>query len=273
MKIGIGTTFNFDIPFEKMIPMIRQAGFSIISLAGGNFEQSRYLKINGRERIKRICVENGVVVDSVHAPLANDIDISNPDSELRQFSVDLIIQTVDACTAIGCTTLILHLSNRFPDGELDDRIISAQKSLDRIIPYAEQRKICLAIENLINPNTLMLFDHILKQYQNDNVGVCYDTSHANRVGNLYSLLNKYSERIIAVHISDNKGQLDDHMLPFEGNIDWERFAQHFASIDYKGVFLLEVEMRESSFKEPEIFLKEACIRTTKLITLIEKYKK
>jgi len=272
MEVSISTTFNFDIPFSIMAPMVKSAGFNSISLAGGNYTQSKYLTTGGRDDILGICRKNRLVIDSVHAPLGSDIDVSHPDKDVRKYSVHLFKQTINACTEIGCSILIVHLCSKFPDDEFDSRMIAARESLEDIIPYACNKNIALAVENLIKPNTFQLFEHVLAEQDADNVGVCLDTSHANIAGNLYSILGKYANRIIAVHISDNKGLLDDHMLPFEGVIDWDKFIKHFAEKLYKGNFLLEVEMRESSFKDPEVFLKEAYTRAHILIALLDKYK-
>ncbi len=72
-----------------------------------------------------------------------------------------------------------------------------------------------------------------------------------------AILRRYGRRIITTHISDNRREHDDHMLPFEGTYDWDQFAQAFARVKFNGVFLLEVEMRESAFKDPREFLKQA----------------
>lgn len=272
MEVSISTTFNFDIPFSIMAPMVKNTGFNSISLAGGNYTQSKYLTTIGRDNILRICRKNNLMIDSVHAPLGSNIDISHPDNEIREYSLHLFEQAIHACTEIGCSILIVHLCNKFSEDEFGKRMIAVRNSLENLIPYARTKNIALAVENLVNPSTLELFERVLTEQNFDNVGVCFDTSHANIAGNLYSILEKYGDRIIAVHISDNKGLLDDHMLPFEGMIDWDNIMKHFAEKPYTGNFLLEVEMRESSFKDPEVFLKEAYTRAHILITLLDKYK-
>jgi sugar phosphate isomerase/epimerase len=60
------------------------------------------------------------------------------------------------------------------------------------------------------------------------------------------------------------------MLPFEGTVDWTKFCELFSMTDFKGVFLLEVEMRESFFKDPQEFLNEAYVRGRQLLKLSHK---
>ena len=54
------------------------------------------------------------------------------------------------------------------------------------------------------------------------------------------------------------------MLPFEGSYDWDRFCKVFPCDTFGGIFLLEVEMRESAYKTPAEFLSEALKRGEKL---------
>lgn len=272
MNIGISTLFDLDMPLETVMPMVKKAGFDILSLMGIGEEGSLFLTTHGRTLIKKMCNDYGVKIDSIHAPIAHNIDVSSLDADVRQYSVDLVKKTIDACIDIGCKIVCLHLSNDFRDPELDKRIEASHESLRYLVPYATQHGVSIAIENLFRQNSLVLFDHMLMQFQEKNVGVCYDSSHAQIAGDLLGILERYKERIIAVHISDNRGQTDDHVLPYEGIIDWNTFARHFARINYAGTFLLEVDMKNSSYKEPTGFLDEAYKRATKIISLLVEQK-
>ena len=268
MEPAIGTTFNFDIPIQDMVPMVARAGFRRISLAGGNARASGYLNTDIRARTIKVCTEHDVMVDSIHAPFGRQLDISSPDREIRRAGVELTLQAVDACAAFGGVQLMIHLNDRFEKPELETRIVHIEKSMEIIVEYAVRKHIDLAVENLPSVQAAQLFDHVLTCYPDRRLGVCLDTSHAHLSHTLNELMEQYGRRMTAVHISDNRGEHDDHMLPFEGTIDWETFARHFAHTGYAGTFLLEVEMRESAFKNPEEFLHEAYVRSHTLIAMI-----
>lgn len=269
MDPAISTTFNFDLPLPDMMAMIRRAGFQLISLSGGNYEKLGYLKACGRETIHGLCRKHGIKVDSIHAPLGNTIDISHPDICVRGFSVQLMKQAIHACTELHCSIFIAHLSGRFREDDLPDRIVGARHSLEELIPYAKHKNVHVALENLICPASNRLFRIILAEIDDPAVGVCLDTSHAHVTKQLYALIKDYGSRIIAVHISDSKGMLDDHMLPHEGTIEWGRFVTAFSTVVYNGSFLLEVEMRESVFRDPEVFLDQAYIRGQAIVRALK----
>ncbi len=273
MEHVIGTTFNFDIPIEEMVPMVLRSGFRRISLAGGNALESGYLRQDIRKKILRTCSQHAVLVDSVHAPFGRRFDISSPDQDIRTTGVELTLRAIDACSMLGCSQLMIHLNDRFDGEELASRIMFVEKSMAVIVDHAVHEHIELAVENLPSVQAAALFNHILSRYTDRRLGVCFDTSHAHLSHNLYDLMEQYGSRMTAVHISDNRGNHDDHQLPFEGTIDWDDFARHFARTGYTGTFLLEVEMRESAFQVAEEFLHQAYLRSQKLVKLIVQYQK
>jgi sugar phosphate isomerase/epimerase len=52
----------------------------------------------------------------------------------------------------------------------------------------------------------------------------------------------YGERLICTHIHDNCGEkdADDHLLPFDGVVNFDRFAKHIQNSGYQGSLTLEV---------------------------------
>jgi len=267
MRLAIGTTFNYDIPFEAMLPLVKNSGFDTISV-GGRRDHSGYHTESGRKTIEKLTTKHKITIDSIHAPLRLDGDISSSDERLRLSGIEAVDNGLDACYDLGVSILILHLNKEFSEEELEHRIESVLRSLPDISDYARERGIRLAIENIPEDPSNAILQQTLETFPQDHVGVCYDSSHANLTQAPLEILDRYGRRVIALHISDNKGKLDDHALPFEGNIDWCRFGETFRALDYPGALLLEVEMRESAFKHPTAFLEEARRRGERLIELL-----
>ena len=49
-----------------------------------------------------------------------------------------------------------------------------------------------------------------------------------------------SEHLIATHVHDNRGRLDDHLLPFDGTIDWAGTLLAVQKVGYDGPFMFEI---------------------------------
>lgn len=265
MKLGISTTFNYDIPLETMLPMVKAAGFDAVSL-GGKREHSNYHLPDGRRHIFELLRQSGLILDSIHAPFkGDDGDLSAQDEAVSQRSVANLKNAIDAASELKAPIVIIHLNARFSGPATPERLSQVERSVREIFPYAQTRGIKLACENLDTEAKQIIFETTLAEFTQPHIGVCYDSSHERLAGTNFKILERYQSRIFAIHIADDIQLKDDHLLPFEGKIDWQEFARIFKKINYTGVFLLEPEMRLSGFKEPSVFLKEAYARAQKLL--------
>ncbi len=78
-------------------------------------------------------------------------------------------------------------------------------------------------------------------FQSQRVGVCWDTGHAHMQGLKQGKeLHILGERLRMLHIQDNNGQADQHLLPFMGTIDWRDIMDALYDIHYAGDFTYEV---------------------------------
>ena len=74
------------------------------------------------------------------------------------------------------------------------------------------------------------------------MGVCYDFGHGNLVGGFQRQdLNVIGHRLRAVHVQDNHGLTDEHLLPFHGTTDWAEAMAGLVDIDYQGDLTYEVQ--------------------------------
>ncbi|MCK5585855.1 sugar phosphate isomerase/epimerase, partial [Candidatus Bipolaricaulota bacterium] len=52
-------------------------------------------------------------------------------------------------------------------------------------------------------------------------------------------LERYAGQLIHLHLHDNHGELDEHLLPGEGNVDWPRVLGVLEDIGFSGTAVLE----------------------------------
>lgn len=84
---------------------------------------------------------------------------------------------------------------------------------------------------------------LVDTYKDERVGICWDFGHANeaKINQLYAL-RVIGRRLKNVHINDNSGGRDEHLLPFLGNIDWFTVIPVLAEIGYDGDLAFETGM-------------------------------
>lgn len=77
-------------------------------------------------------------------------------------------------------------------------------------------------------------------YQDSRVGICWDFGHANVMHVDQSVaLREVGKRLKCVHVDDNLGENDQHLLPFMGNVDWPAIMPVLKEIGYEGDLSLE----------------------------------
>jgi sugar phosphate isomerase/epimerase len=234
-------------------------------------------------QIKTWLTELGLKVKGIHATdgvfnppkdpavKQNNRSYTSPIEFNRLAGVEIIQNRVDMAYELNAESIVLHLHLPYKDFEKDPAFrdqfyTQACKSLDELEPYCRTRQIRICIENL--PDSPMKhqsyqFEILFRRYSPDYLGFCFDTGHANIIcPDSLEFARLYKDRLFMVHIHDNHGQTDEHLLPFEGTFNWEGFAEVFASSAYEKPYLLETQLKgeedhtrylESAYKAGEKF--------------------
>jgi sugar phosphate isomerase/epimerase len=65
-------------------------------------------------------------------------------------------------------------------------------------------------------------------------------------GDVVDAIETVSEHLLTTHVHDNRGRTDDHLVPFEGTIDWSGALTAVQKIGYDGTLLLEIAAHHSA---------------------------
>lgn len=224
--IGIYDCFGYDVPFSERYRLIKGAGFDCVML----WWSDKFGRGAGYREDVGYARNAGLIVENIHAPVHEQdnisIDGSNGESVYQSY-----LQCVKDCCKHCIPTVVIHLPS-------DNNPISGLglKRIETIICQAEESGVKIAFENLGNIQNLEL---VLKTFKSPNAGLCYDSCHHANYAPQYGLLEKYGDRLTALHLHDNSGKNNQHRLPFDGNIDWETVAGKIAVTGYTGATSLE----------------------------------
>ena len=58
-------------------------------------------------------------------------------------------------------------------------------------------------------------------------------------GDVVDALETVAGYLVTTHLHDNRGRTDDHLLPFEGVIDWPELLIGFQKVGYDGTLMFE----------------------------------
>ena len=83
------------------------------------------------------------------------------------------------------------------------------------------------------------------------LGLCLDTGHRHLYGDVAEGIRLGGRAISTLHIHDNHGARDEHILPLDGTIAWAPFMHALGEIGYDGVFLYEIGKDADVSRLPE----------------------
>lgn len=249
---------SFKTPVEKQIEMAARAGFKHLDIsfwdwifyAGSPFRDNRWE--SWIDSIRKYIDDNGIIFTQAHAAAS-----CMPDD--RDIMDEMDIRTVIASSRLGIKWIVFHVLD-FP-GEYDKAHINKLKEENRrkfskLLELAEKCNVGIALENMLpmpwkgvdsKPDrycsrTEDLAD-LVDSFNSSHMGICWDVGHANLVAEDQISSMKYlGKRIKALHIHDNNGLADQHLMPFYGKIKWEDIIKTLYEIGYEGDFTFEASL-------------------------------
>lgn len=113
-------------------------------------------------------------------------------------------------------------------------IEALKKSLNEVMIYSRSKNITIGLETRYYPIEIPNFEEIgyfLDLFGKQGMGYWHDVGHAEMNGRLgikshAEFLKTYKDRLIGVHLHGIKGKRD-HLAPFEGDMDLNKFLTYF----------------------------------------------
>ncbi len=194
----------------------------------------------------------GLTLHAIHAPITTGPAGSGAAYALSNAAADparrrLALQETDAALAVAraipTTCLVVHLGVPRPwAGPCDNDRDAARRSLEAIQALAAPLGIRVAVE--VIPNELSsaagLVEWLEGEADLDRVGVCLDYGHAFLMGDLVDAIEVSAGHLLTTHVHDNRGREDEHLLPFDGAIDWGRAVAATQKVGYDGRLVFEL---------------------------------
>jgi sugar phosphate isomerase/epimerase len=177
----------------------------------------------------------------------------------RLAGVELVKNRIHMAADLESDVIIMHLPDP-PEAENPDQsawLTPLRRSLDELAPFAEERGVKIAIENMGNDN-FKAIDLLFSEYGPDFLGLCYDSGHGNiDQGRGLDYLDQYKDRLISIHLHDNDGCGDHHNLLFSGTVDWAQLSRILAESSYQKPISMELSMKHSGIDDERLFLEKA----------------
>lgn len=245
MAIQLGTiaAVGFpDIPTARHLPLYRELGCTVV-------QAYRNAKANvTAAQMREALAAGGMPCDSLHGIFGEEFDPSAPDETARRFAVETFRSEGRLCLELGGSLVVVHCCTIRRDGiPAEERLLRVEqlkRSIDDLGRYGQLIGIRYAFENLPGYHPVgwdvKELACILREVGAPNTGMCFDSGHANMVGDVPAAIRAGAEQIIYVHLSDNGGTADDHEMITAGHIDAQAMARAMREVGYAGTMMIEI---------------------------------
>ncbi len=202
----------------------------------------------------QVAKELGLLIGQVHSPFPTYLADGQDDTRLL-----LQQRAVRATALLGCKYMVMHPA--IPAYRLYDQGRQACKALNMqryssLIPELEKYDVQIAVENMFAfdkakgcycPTVCSTVEEMLDYIHSLNAlsprfVACLDVGHALITGDTpQHMALQLGQDLRVLHIQDNDGLGDWHVIPHLGSIDWPAFLQALRQIRYPGTFSLEAD--------------------------------
>ncbi len=280
-KLSINTDFKSGsgYPFTYFND-IKSAGFTHIHWCHNWNTDFLYTEAELTEIRKQLDLHN-LKLSDIHASSGVEKCWYSPVEYERLAGLELVKNRIYMSSILGGDAVVLHPFVVYDKVAVNSYREQGLKSLKELESFAKSCGVKISLENLfqrdgsgINDKALENIDTLeffFNQLSPEAVGFCWDTGHSIILGDesFERCAGFARERLSAMHMNDNKGDRDQHSVPFSWTDRWEWIAEVVASSPYpedKPV-LLEVDNNNNPAPVDD-FLKGAYKAGIKLTDLI-----
>jgi sugar phosphate isomerase/epimerase len=182
---------------------------------------------------------------------------------------ELVENRLRMTAELGGDAIVMHLP--YLVDVVAEQWDQVRRSLDDLQPTVEATGVRIALENYVTnrPEDWDGLERVIGWYPEATVGFCLDVGHAH-IGPFDGLARSRDliQRLIVVHLHDNDGTGDQHLIPFDGTMPWETVADLIVSSPYVKPLTLEVTMRPTTYPDEDAFLRQSAAAAAKLEAML-----
>ena len=204
------------------------------------------------EELKKFSEKHNIPCTQAHAFFRSG---KYGDDEYNKSAFEKIVRNMEVASIFGAKVIVVHPIKHFP---VDIKVDKMQYNIEfykKLLPYCKKWNIKVALENMFMRDEKRdcyissicgfseEFCTYLDALDSEYFVGCFDTGHSVLVGeDPYDAITALgTRRLHALHIHDNDFHKDLHILPFMGQIDWEKICSALAEIDYSDEFTYEAD--------------------------------
>lgn len=223
------SNFNKNCNFIQTVEAVKNAGFKNVFIQWYNENW-----IPSQEEQLKYIRDKGLNVLFAHLGYQNINDLWIDDKKKGDLLVERYKNDISICKKNDIPMVIMHLTSKHRAPKYNE---IGLRRIREIVDYAQLLGIDVAFENNKIEGYL---EYVIDNINNDNVGICFDAGHYHAHFDDKFSFEKFKNRIFAVHFHDNDKSGDQHLIPFDGTLDWKNVINNLKLCNYRGPITLEL---------------------------------
>ena len=261
LKTGIVSDayFSFD-NYEQGMPVMKKHGYDGIDYQGlGSIKNSPLYKMGDGElenylvNVRECAKSNGLFIHQLHGawPHVDDRTEEGRKQTIEYFKKDIICARYLECPRVIVHPCMPRLGYDEPMDEQEDFEVNGYL-LETLAPVARENGVTVCFENMPFPGITSFsfvkqIKKLLTAINDQHIKACLDVGHFNvERGDIYEAITLLGEHLETLHVHDDRYGQDRHLIPFQGETDWNGFIRGLKDISYKGVISLETRISPST---------------------------
>ena len=202
--------------------------------------------------VKEASEKYGVSIHQMHTPFPTYVENETGNA----FVLQAIKDCIRVAGYLNCRYAIVHPAFFGYDKKLspeEEWRVNMERYTD-MIEAARESNVIICLENMFGGFRGKIYGAICadmaeaNRYINElnrvagekRFGFCLDVGHALLVGKeIYSAIQEVAANLVALHVHDNNGLNDQHLFPYMGVLDWDRFTKGLRDAHYRGALSFE----------------------------------
>ncbi|MBP5780711.1 MAG: sugar phosphate isomerase/epimerase [Clostridia bacterium] len=193
------------------------------------------------EKCMEIAARDGLDFCQAHSPDGEHFR----EGEARDALIMATHRSIEACALLGIPYTVMHAAGCGPDeAEFRRRNIDFYRMFEE---DAERFGVDILAENSAsawNPEYFLRTGAEMRAFVEEagiqRLHLCWDTGHGNVQGcDQYSDVLAMGPELRALHVQDNYGNADSHVMPLAGTVNYDDLIRGLIDAGYKGDFTFE----------------------------------
>jgi protein FrlC len=248
MKIGITSFVYYNFPLDEALRRIAAAGFQGVDIWGGRPHAYRCdLDQADIHALQGLLADLGLALPSfIPAQFRYPTSLCSPSERIRGDSIAYIQDGIRLAAALGCNLISVCPGHSLHGQGTLRAWDQLRRSLQALCDFAADHGARLALEPADGYETDLVQTadqalRLLGEVARNNLGVVLDVGHCHVVGESPAeVVQRLGPLLFHVHVDDNFGQRDQHLVPGDGNIDFGPILAALVQAGYDGFLSAEL---------------------------------